>query len=679
MAHTGGVAAWARPAGSRAAGLGLAVCVLLGAGLLAPGTARAEDDPFGLLHEEQVVTAAAKHAQPLSETPSAVSVITAAEIRAMGYRTLGEALAWARDLYVSYDRNYTYVGVRGLLRPGDYNDRVLLTIDGHAINGPVFQDATFGPELGLDMSAVQRIEIVRGPGSALYGTSAVLAVINVVTRRPQDEPGLAVETSVGAAGDRRAALTASRVTPGGIAASVHASLSATDGTALYYPTFDTPETNFGRAVGVDGERAWSLFGTLEAHGYVLRAKFNDRLKHIPTASFDTRFNDPGTRTWDGHDFVELSTERRLGPALNLNSRVYWDGVRYHGDYMYGPDSARVVNFDQGDADQVGAEARVDWSPHPRHVITAGVERADVAHLVLYDADLAPYTPYVDVRDRFKDSRTATFAQIESRLGGAVRVTLGERFDVTNDGSAAWSPRADLVWHLGAATTLKALAGSAFRSPSEFERKYATSGGSTYLVNPDLAPERMRTYELGIDRRWSGLRAQASLYHDHVRGLIDLVPLDSTTLQYQNVSGVRTEGASVELEHADAGGRRVRLSCGVQRSRIDGSDAKLENSPACIAQLLGSQPVLARRGSLALGVRYGAPRKTLSGTWTAGAAVCDGRLSYRPRGALELGLECRNLFDARWSVPASPEHAMDTIEQDGRRLSVTAGIGARSAP
>jgi len=690
--HAGGVAAWVVPAGSRLAGPA-ACAVLVVAALVAPlaplapsgplaawlPAAHADDDPFGLLHEEQVVTAAAKHPQRLSETPSAVSVITAAEIQAMGYRTLGEALQWARDLYVSYDRNYTYVGVRGLLRPGDYNDRVLLTIDGHAMNGAVFQDATFGPELGLDMNAVQRIEIVRGPGSALYGTSAVLAVINVVTRRPQEEPGFALTGGAGAAGERHGSLVAAHVAPGSVSASLHASWSATDGTALYFPTFDTPATNFGRALNADGERAWNLLGTLEARGFVLRGKLNDRLKHVPTGSFDTRFDDSGTRTWDGHDYVELSTERQLGPRLILDSRLYWDGTRYHGDYMYGPDSARVLNFDQGDADQLGAEARFDWSPDPRHVVTAGVERVDVAHLVLYNADLVPYTAYVNVRDRFADSRTALYAQVESRLGGPVRLTLGERVDVSREGGTAWSPRADLVWHAGAATTLKALAGGAFRAPSEFERLYATEAGSAYLVNPDLKPERMTTYELGLDHRWGGLRAQASVYHDHVRGLIDLVALDSTTIQYQNGNGARTMGASLELEHATASGRRVRVSCGVQQSRADGSDATLENSPACVAQLLASQPVLAARGSLAFGVRYGSPRKTLAGAWTAGAVVCDGRLAWRTRRVLEIGLECRNVFNAPWNVPASPEHAMDTIAQDGRRVSVTAGLGPRNAP
>jgi iron complex outermembrane receptor protein len=287
--------------------------------------------------------------------------------------------------------------------------------------------------------------------------------------------------------------------------------------------------------------------------------------------------------------------------------------------------------------------------------------------------------YVNVRTRFVDSHTALYGQVESRLGEPVRLTLGGRVDVSHAGGTAWSPRADLVWHAGAATTLKALAGGAFRAPTEFERLYATEAGSNYLVNPDLKPERMTTFELGLDRRWPGLRAQASIYHDHVRGLIDLVPLDSTLLQYQNGSGARTVGASVELEHASANGRRVRLSCGVQRSRADGSDATLENSPACVAQFLASEPVLAAHGSLAFGVRYGSPRKTLAGAWTEGAVVCDGRLAWRARRGVEIGLECRNVFDTPWSVPGAPEHVMDTIAQDGRRVSLTAGLGARNSP
>src|SRR5947208_14354882 len=110
-------------------------------------------------------------APPSTPSPSARplprSVITAEEIRTHGYATVAEALVWVRGLFVTYDRSYSYVGVRGLLRPGDYNNKVLLAIDGHTLNGYVYGDGLFGNELGLDLENVERIEVVRGPGSAL--------------------------------------------------------------------------------------------------------------------------------------------------------------------------------------------------------------------------------------------------------------------------------------------------------------------------------------------------------------------------------------------------------------------------------------------------------------------------------------------------------------------------------
>lgn len=113
--------------------LALSPCAAAGSGT--PPPAERNADAFSMLQEEQTVTAATKRPQPLSETPSEVTVITASEIHAMGYHTLADALRWVRGLYVSDDRNYSYLGVRGLQRPGDYNNKVLLAIDGHTLNG----------------------------------------------------------------------------------------------------------------------------------------------------------------------------------------------------------------------------------------------------------------------------------------------------------------------------------------------------------------------------------------------------------------------------------------------------------------------------------------------------------------------------------------------------------------
>ena len=82
--------------------------------------------------------------------------------------------------YLSNDRNYSYLGARGFSRPSDYNNRILILVDGHSVNEGVFGAAPL--ELPIDLTSLERIEVVRGPGSALYGTGAVFGVINLVTR-----------------------------------------------------------------------------------------------------------------------------------------------------------------------------------------------------------------------------------------------------------------------------------------------------------------------------------------------------------------------------------------------------------------------------------------------------------------------------------------------------------------
>jgi outer membrane receptor protein involved in Fe transport len=74
-------------------------------------------------------------------------------------------------------------------RPGDFGGRVLITVDGHRMNDPIFDSAASGPEAVLDVDMIERVEIIRGPGSALYGNNAFLAVINAVTRRGKDIRG----------------------------------------------------------------------------------------------------------------------------------------------------------------------------------------------------------------------------------------------------------------------------------------------------------------------------------------------------------------------------------------------------------------------------------------------------------------------------------------------------------
>ncbi len=119
------------------------------------------------------IDAAAKYSQSIREAPASVTVITAADIADYHYQTVGDALGSVRGFYLSYDRAYLYLGVRGFSRPSDYNNRILILLNGHTMNENIFDFALIGTALGMHLNNVERIEIVQGPGSVLYGSRAI--------------------------------------------------------------------------------------------------------------------------------------------------------------------------------------------------------------------------------------------------------------------------------------------------------------------------------------------------------------------------------------------------------------------------------------------------------------------------------------------------------------------------
>src|SRR5690348_2552756 len=130
-----------------------------------------------------LVYGASKHEQTEAEAPSSVSIVTADEIKKSGYRTLADILNSVRGVYITYDRSYSYLGLRGFSRPGDYGGRILILVDGHRVNDVLYDSAFNGTDFILDVDLIERVEIIRGPGSSLYGNNAFLAVVNVITRR----------------------------------------------------------------------------------------------------------------------------------------------------------------------------------------------------------------------------------------------------------------------------------------------------------------------------------------------------------------------------------------------------------------------------------------------------------------------------------------------------------------
>ena len=299
--------------------------LLLGACAAQAAAPEDEDGLFDMSLEDlmtveiDTVYSASKHLQKVSEAPSSVTIITADEIRKYGYRTLAEVLRSVPGFYVNNDRNYDYLGVRGFRRPGDYDTRTLLLVDGHRFNENIGDSPVFGMQLVVDVDLIERVEIVRGPGSSLYGSNALLAVVNVITKDGKTLDGLEVSGEVGSFDTQKGRISYGNVFDNGLNLLVSATKGDGDGPQLYFEEFDDPATADGLVKNDDSD----------FHNLFLRASFGDfgliaahtaAEKGIPTAPWGTVFGDRRTRVYDDTTLLGLSYEREISDKVSVRRR-----------------------------------------------------------------------------------------------------------------------------------------------------------------------------------------------------------------------------------------------------------------------------------------------------------------------------------------------------------------------
>lgn len=206
------------------------------------------DDPFSF--EELMnakISTATKYEKNISDIPASVTIITFDDIQKYGYSNLAEALNSVSGFYLSYDRNYHYLGTRGFSRPSDYNNRIKLMVDGVSLNDNYYGAIGLVDDFIIDFETVERIEIIKGPGSALYGTGAMFAVINVITKKVDILEGLQITGHAGTASDYRSSLIFNKRIAPHKQFSVSAIWGDRNSEDLYFSEFDDPASNNGVA------------------------------------------------------------------------------------------------------------------------------------------------------------------------------------------------------------------------------------------------------------------------------------------------------------------------------------------------------------------------------------------------------------------------------------------------
>ena len=272
------------------------------------------------------------------------------------------------------DRNYSYVGVRGFGRPGDYNTRVLLLVDGFRLNDDIYDMAPVGYDFPVDVDLVDRVEVLRGPGASLYGNSAFFAVINVVTKRGRDVGG-EVTAIGGSFGTWRGRGSYGRRFSNGLEVMGSATLGGSEGETLYFPELDTPGLGGGVARGLDDERFQSLYASAAVRGLSLFASHASREKGIPTASYGTLFGDPRSRTWDDRTVAALKYEGPVSGGWRGFARAHYGRYSYEGHYPF--DAADGgLDSDHSLGEWWGLDAGLQSQALGRHKWTLGGELQD---------------------------------------------------------------------------------------------------------------------------------------------------------------------------------------------------------------------------------------------------------------------------------------------------------------
>ncbi len=618
------------------------------------------------------VWSASKYEQKVTQAPAAVTIVTAHDIRQFGYRTLADILRSVRGLYVTYDRNYSNFGFRGFDRPGDFDTRVLLLVDGHRMNDNLYDSALIGAEGILDVDLIERVEVIRGPSSSIYGSNAFFGVVNVITRKVDAIGGVEVAAAGGSSESRRGRVTYGRHLANDLDVVLSASGTDTAGQRrLYYPAFDTPETNHGIVTNSDGESAQNLFGRLAYQDLTVTGAYSRRDKEVPTASFGTVFDDGREKTEDERIFLDLTYERALSSTSTLLGRAYYDRYAYRAAYPLdaaapGDPTEIVLNHDYDYGDGMGAE--IQWTTRllDRHTVIFGAEYRQALHL--YQSNFYDDPKVYNFLSNREGRSAGVYSQGDFVVGPKLRINAGLRYDHADNFGGTVNPRLGLIYAPLTQTTIKLLYGQAYRAPNAYELYIESPGFSK--ASPFLKPETIGTYELVIEQYLpKNLLLSASVYHSDIRDLISqrLDPADGL-LTFQNVDRVESTGVELELEGHYSHGLSVRASYALQHAEDGRTGRDLNNSPRHMAKLNLSLPLYRDLLNAGLELQYLSALQTLDGLHTSGFLLANMTiLSTAVLPHLEVSLSIYNLFNHAYSYPGSTGNVEDVIPQDGRSL------------
>lgn len=514
------------------------------------------------------IESVALHEERSSEAAASVFVLSGDDLRRQGFRTLHEALRSVPGMFGYADGLYPMIGVRGIGVLGDFTTRILVLVDGHPLNNSLaIGESYLGRDLSIPLAAVRRLEVIKGPVGSLYGPTAYLGVVNLVTS------GGARGFEIAAYGDgAQGALRsggASAVASGqagGVGWFVTGEGFGSRGLELAFPELaaraDQQVPAGGRIpAGADFASSGAGYGRLSWRGLTASGSCGEFRRGLPSAPWSSQVGDDKNTLRNLTCFAQLAAARDVAPGFALEARAAYDRFEYWDELSYPDPPAGVGAFRDYGLDQwVSADARGRWQPRPgtRLVAGAAVEGHDtVQHsrslsLPSFAEDPVNGIGAGVIAKRF--GMITTYLLAEQEIVRSLQLHAGLTFHAHELFGKRFTPKVAAVWQPTAADTVKALWSNGFRAPTASEAFF--EDGVSYLANPSLRPETVRSLELVYERRLGGIASiAASVFQNDYRDLIrfESVPAPGVThpsspADYRQIS---RNGGALRLRGAEA--------------------------------------------------------------------------------------------------------------------------------
>jgi vitamin B12 transporter len=485
--------------------------------------AEAEDT----VHEDtvqlkEVVVTATKTEQEPQDVTQDVTVISGEQIERSSAQSAAEAIDRASGIKITESGgkgSVTEINIRGA-----NSEQVLILLDGRRLNSAAAGGYDMS-NLPVPLEDIERIEIVRGASSALYGADAVGGVVNIITKKPSG-PSTTVKAEAGTHGWQDYTIgNSNRIDK--IYYSLSGGIQKYDG---FRVNSDLDQWKGSAKIGYEQSVDTNLEVTFDALGKEIG---------VPgSTAFGGIFLSPQAREWDRTHSESLTYRTKFTKELDLRLNVYQN----EDDIRFIDPNPNFPQHSENTSTLTGAEVQTNWVANSWNLVTVGAE-ARQNHLNGINVIDSSMSPGVHT-----DSVLAAYLQDEASVGDSLIVVLGAREDSNSVFGSELSPKVSVRYVIaGTGTIIRASAGKAFRAPTLNELFWTFDGFEQ--GNPNLQAETSKEYEAGVEQPFAKRNAAKFTYFSrHVSDLIQWEP-DPVTFIYSpvNIGSARISGGEAELK------------------------------------------------------------------------------------------------------------------------------------